>query len=467
MSRGLLLSLLLLMSNLAMCRNAKHQAETEDNDFAEFEDLEEEDDSKTQKDTQESHRQNVQSEKLDEGHDAEDGIVEDEDEESEFEHFQDDEEFEGFDHDKPGKPKAETPDINITKVPLHLHARWDSFYLEMIMIAGLVIYFINFINGRTKNQKLANAWFSSHKQLLEQNFSLVGDDGKTSENENPGLMKESENVYTLWCSGRLCCEGMLVELKLIKRQDLIHVVKQFMKPVQDQIVVKVNVNPEDMDTFVFAVANKKTAAQLAKEMADISTFCPEKKSIEKYGLPTSFVLFSEVGEVAANILDPKVTSIFNKHEDLIDSIHISDQYSGPKVQDDQQAKLPEVKKVMIFSFNVPGKGYPNPDNMANMKPLLQIVFYLMDKLRRFKLGKEAKQKTEKTRQKVEEAFMKNTHQQRVEAAQQRREEKRRMEKEKIMSDDDPEKQRKWEEREHRREMKKRAPKLKQLKVKAL
>ena len=32
------------------------------------------------------------------------------------------------------------------------------------------------------------------------------------------LQKESEHLFTLWCSGRQCCEGMLVELKLLKRQ---------------------------------------------------------------------------------------------------------------------------------------------------------------------------------------------------------------------------------------------------------
>lgn len=43
------------------------------------------------------------------------------------------------------------------------------------MIAGLVVYFLNFVTGRNKNQKLANAWLASHKQLLEQNFHLVGE----------------------------------------------------------------------------------------------------------------------------------------------------------------------------------------------------------------------------------------------------------------------------------------------------
>lgn len=46
-------------------------------------------------------------------------------------------------------------------------------------------------------------------------FLNSGDDGKI-EIENSGLIKETESTYTLWCSGRTCCEGMLVELKFIK-----------------------------------------------------------------------------------------------------------------------------------------------------------------------------------------------------------------------------------------------------------
>lgn len=46
-------------------------------------------------------------------------------------------------------------------------------------------------------------------------FLNAGDDGKI-EIESSGLIKETESTYTLWCSGRTCCEGMLVELKFIK-----------------------------------------------------------------------------------------------------------------------------------------------------------------------------------------------------------------------------------------------------------
>lgn len=46
--------------------------------------------------------------------------------------------------------------------------------MEMLMIAGLTVYFVNFFTGRSKNQRIANAWFSTHRQILEENFTLVG-----------------------------------------------------------------------------------------------------------------------------------------------------------------------------------------------------------------------------------------------------------------------------------------------------
>ncbi|KAK9506244.1 hypothetical protein O3M35_008214 [Rhynocoris fuscipes] len=444
----------------------------EENEFAEFEDFEE-DVGKVNIEEHTPPNKEVNTPKLSESDDAYeadiDGVVEDED--SEFEHFQDEEEFEGFDSDRSGGPskvdEKEAPKITIAKVPLHFRANWDSFYLEMLMISGLFVYFVNFFTGKSKNSKMASIWFSTHKSILEDNFSLVGDDGKM-EIEHRGLIKESEHLYTLWCSGRTCCEGMLVELKFIKRQDLIAVIAQMMRPTVDQIHIKVEMGKEDMDSFVFCVANKKTAAKLAKDMADLSLFCGERKSGEKLGLPSQFSVLSEIGEVSLAMLDSKVTAVLNRHTDLIDYIHFSDQFSGPKQQEETNlTKLPTTKKVLLFGFNIPIKGRSVQEAIEMTKPLMNLVFYCMEKVKRYRLSKEGKNKADKNRLKVEEAFLKTTHAARAEAAAARREQKRRQEKERILQEDDPEKQRKWEEKEMKRQMKKKAPKMKQLKVKAL
>eukprot|EP00116_Pleurobrachia_bachei_P013510 sb/3473772/ len=65
---------------------------------------------------------------------------------------------------------------------------------------------------------------------------------------------------------------------------------------------------------------------------------------------------------------------------------------------------------------------------------------------------------------VEEEYLKQTHVQRQEAAQARRDEKKRQEKEKIQ-DLDPDAQRRYEEKEYKKNMRRSGPKVKQLKVK--
>lgn len=147
---------------------------------------------------------------------------------------------------------------------------WDSYWMEMIMLTGLLAYFANYFVGRTKNSKLASLWLSTHQQLLEDNFVLVGDDGKVeSGGEGAQFLKESESLYTLWCSGRSCCEGMLVELKMIKRQDLVAIIADIMRPSLDQIHFKVEISKDSMDSFVFLVAAKRTGSRLFKELADL------------------------------------------------------------------------------------------------------------------------------------------------------------------------------------------------------
>lgn len=172
---------------------------------------------------------------------------------------------------------------------------------------------------------------------------------------------------------------------------------------------------------------------------------------------------SEIPEATFSVLDTRVIAALDKYGHLIDYIHISDQFSGPIQQDDpNQLKQPDVKRILYCGFNLP----QNAD-IESTKPLLILVFYIMERLKRFHLSKEGKQKADKNRQRVEEQFLKNTHAARAEAAAQRREDKRKQEKERIMADDDPDKQRRWEKKEQKRQLKKKTPKMKQLSIKAL
>lgn len=348
--------------------------DVEDNEFAEFEDfeLEEPDNGFEESNSPLDDTGFTADPGKGQEADTDDDEMTVETEDGEFEHV-DEDEYEGFEKEpsKPTLKPGEGPKITFAQLPAHLRSNWESYCLELVILAGLVLYFINFFVGRSKNQKIADTWFETFKGLMDDNFALVGDDGKL-ENPQSGLIKESENVYFLWCSGRTACEAVLFELRLLKRQDLVSVIINLFRPQTDQVHVKVFMNEGDMDSFVLCLASKKTAGKLAREMADLSVYCPEKKPVvEKYNLPANFVLLSEIGEAATTLLDTKVCTVVNKVPDVVESVHFSDQYSGPKqTEEAAPSKMPEVKKMLIFIFNLPFK-----NGKITLRPILK-TFYL-------------------------------------------------------------------------------------------
>lgn len=50
------------------------------------------------------------------------------------------------------------------------------------------------------------------------------------------------------------------------------VIAQMMRPVQDQIHIKVEMSKDEMDSIVFCVATKKTALRLVKDMTDLVNY---------------------------------------------------------------------------------------------------------------------------------------------------------------------------------------------------
>jgi hypothetical protein len=107
--------------------------------------------------------------------------------------------------------------------------------------------------------------------------------------------------------------------------------------------------------------------------------------------------------------------------------------------DQQQTRLPDSAPTLIFSFFLdpsssssapPGSSEEKGTNHSNGngKPaslakeeaqslLLNFTFHLLEKVRRYRLSREAKSKADKKRASVEEQFLKLTHNQRQEAAQ--------------------------------------------------
>lgn len=77
-----------------------------------------------------------------------------------------------------------------------------------------------------------HARVKSHAEFLVSQFAQVGISGDI---RNP-LMKESQSQYKLFCSGRRHCVGMMCDLQLAKRHDLISVLMGLVQPSEDVLV---------------------------------------------------------------------------------------------------------------------------------------------------------------------------------------------------------------------------------------
>ncbi|KAI6171349.1 Coiled-coil domain-containing protein 47 [Aphelenchoides bicaudatus] len=359
------------------------------------------------------------------------------------------------------KQEPRVKPLTFVDIPNHFRSNWASYQVESVMLLVIFVYALNFIYGKSKNHSLATSWYAYSQPLLEQQFALVGDDGTTQEPVGGQMMKETEYNYLIWSTGRIGCRGMLSQLKLLKRQDLVGVVLNKFQPKTDKVIHKVELDLGEMDTFVFAVGLRKTLVKLVKDYTDLTSYAGEKKNTGQYNLPAPFTVFTEVSETIPAILDQSTCQFIKRYERFIDYFHFSDQYCGQKVPDENLTKLPETTPTLIFSFNV----IESEQTAETEQLLLQFVFHIVDRIRRYKLSREGKQKADKNRRQMEESFLKNTHQQRQEAAQARREEKTRERKAKILEEEDPDKQRKLQKIEAKKESKFKQPKVKQLRVK--
>ena len=88
---------------------------------------------------------------------------------------------------------------------------------------------------------------------------------------------------------------------------------------------------EDMDSLVFAVGQKKALQKMAKEYQDLQNYSSNLKPVTRVSSVELYHL-SESGEVTGCVLNDKMMAFITKHYKEIQSVHISDQYTG-KIQD--------------------------------------------------------------------------------------------------------------------------------------
>ncbi|GMN26754.1 hypothetical protein TIFTF001_001418 [Ficus carica] len=349
---------------------------------------------------------------------------------------------------KPSDPSSDSKASPETK-KAGTSPRSSSYMVEIACGSFLIIFVINYFTGKRENENIALSWaakFAANDSIFDKNFSLLGvGDG----DDSPLLLKEGQNVFKFYASGRRYCQGLLATMELKSRHDLISRVYNMVVPCKDEISFEVYMNDEAMDHVVFAVAKKKAAKVMQKEVRDLQRFASvlSPPSGRKW-VSEELAVISESKEVAGDLISEAVLDqvfgekAFEKFRKGFISMHFSDEHLGTH------------KKMLLFKFAL-----PDVNNMADMTRLVSLIPYYIDLVGRYKLSAQARSKTDAARAKAAQEAYKELQNARQDALQRKKAERRRLleEAEARLS---AEAIRKKEAKERSRQMKKGMPKVK-------
>ncbi|KAJ9174715.1 hypothetical protein P3X46_013331 [Hevea brasiliensis] len=364
----------------------------------------------------------------------------------------DEDEFEGIPvHQPPVEtPKTAESNQSTDSKPKTVFKKQQSYTVEIVCVSFLIMFIINYFTGKRENENLALSWaakFATKDSIFEKNFSLLG---VGEGDDSPLLLKEGQNVFKFYASGRRYCQGLLATMELKSRHDLIARIYNMIVPCKDEITFEVYMNDDAMDHVVFALAKKKAAKVMQKEVRDLQRFAgivAQPPSGRKW-VSEELGVISESKEVAGDLLTEAVLEqvfgekAFEKFGKGFISMHFSDQHPGTH------------KKMLLFKFAL-----ADANNMADMTRLVALVPYYIDLIGRYKLSSQAKSKTEAARSKAAQEAYKELQNARQEALQKKKAERKKM-LEETEAKLNAEVTRKKEARERARQMKKAMPKIK-------
>ncbi|KAG6736773.1 hypothetical protein POTOM_060333 [Populus tomentosa] len=258
--------------------------------------------------------------------------------------------------------------------------------------------------------------------------------------DSPLLLKEGQNVFKFYASGRRYCQGLLATMELKSRHDLLSRIYNMVVPCKDEISIEVYMNDDAMDHVVFALARKKMAKAMQKELRDLQRFAGivvQPPNGRKW-VAEELAVVSESKEVAGDLITEAVLEQFliKEHYGLcFESLYVeavNDQVFGEKsfekygkgfISMHVSDQLPGTqKKMLLFKFAL-----PDANNMADMTRLVALVPYYIDLVGRYKLSfTGAHSKTEAARAKAAQEAYKELQGARQEALQKKKAERKKM-----------------------------------------
>ncbi|KAG2222576.1 hypothetical protein INT45_008695, partial [Circinella minor] len=311
----------------------------------------------------------------------------------------------------------------------------EDFKLEGILGSLLILFVVLWYSGSSANSAKAKHWIDSHIGYLEQQFALLGNRA-----EKKTLVKDGPNDYQLYVSGRRHVQFGHWWINLKPRSDILgwafSLITSFVgfgeKPA-DKLNINMTLDKELNKGFVFAILPKDTAQATRDGRYDLKQFT---RLADSRQLPSTFTVYTEVQKLSDQILSSKVSELIKNSPDFKSLIITSQpEFEPEKYKGDQE-----------LTFHLTA-------DLSDRTEMVELACILPDIINEINFTSDIKSKLKKNREELEKKAAKALAEERAEEIALKKAEAKKAEAEKVKALS-PAEQRKWEEKERARELKK-------------
>eukprot|EP00922_Rhytidocystis_sp_ex-Travisia-forbesii_P060958 GHVS01090426.1.p1 GENE.GHVS01090426.1~~GHVS01090426.1.p1 ORF type:complete len:576 (-),score=147.76 GHVS01090426.1:196-1725(-) len=363
--------------------------------------------------------------------------------------------------------------------PRWFSAEWKSsgpigfmfkWHVECIVAVLLVVVLVAGYVGKAANQDIVKAWLSVSRGVFDENFAKVG-------YRDSFLLMKGWSVYECVASGRKNCGVLVAKIHCVHRQCFWRSI--VLRPLLDaEDVLTIYVQLDKLDTTVFAICRKRETKATLAAYADLKQYGRVRKVD---GCPSSLTVMSDSAEAVEHFMQPKVLKALQAYERWVKLIRITDVASleqpdmavlstavvSPTTKTVEatgggskgnQAAPPKTLRLLEVQIRLPPK-----EDMMEIQGVIRMTMYLIDAAYYLQLSDKTRQTVRSCREAVERQQMKEQEEERVEQAEKKRQERKKVEEEKFEKMT-PGQQRRYEEKQYKKELKQSKPKMKLLKM---
>eukprot|EP00188_Purpureofilum_apyrenoidigerum_P003300 Plantae.Rhodophyta-Purpureofilum_apyrenoidigerum.ctg3414.p1 GENE.Plantae.Rhodophyta-Purpureofilum_apyrenoidigerum.ctg3414~~Plantae.Rhodophyta-Purpureofilum_apyrenoidigerum.ctg3414.p1 ORF type:complete len:354 (+),score=86.32 Plantae.Rhodophyta-Purpureofilum_apyrenoidigerum.ctg3414:110-1171(+) len=300
-----------------------------------------------------------------------------------------------------------------------------------------VLYVVIGVTGYLKNRRMSKQLEKVLVDICEPQFAQVG----MTEGDKT-LMADGISTYLFYATGRVNVKSLTAIIELRERQDMFAGVSEVVFGAAGDTMKVVLPLSGPAEQIILAIAKRENIKKIRQANNDLDTFTMSVPWPNGTSGVEPFEILAESADIVPLFFTTSVQKTMAASSQYLHSIHITDQ--GVALDQSRGEK-----NVLVMQMVLPTR----TSDMHHVDNLVKLAIALSDRHATLNLAKNARESISSHRRLIDDILFKEKEKERQEEAQRKKLEKKQKEKE-DMTGRSREAQRKFEEKEARREVKK-------------